>query len=101
LAKKLEGELLEECSGWIAEQMAEEGYMYDGSLVELVLEVERELGLQALLAGPQATAARLAEELAARGIRGIPNDITVDGLLNLLDWEDQFLSFAGIPRAES
>ena len=101
LAKKLEGELLEECSGWIAEQMAEEGYMYDGSLVELVLELERELGLQGLPGGQQATAIRLGEELAARGVRGIPNDITVDGLVNLLDWEDQFLSFAGIARAGS
>jgi hypothetical protein len=99
--KKLQGDLLEECSGWVAEQMAEEGYMYDASLVELVLELERELGLQSLPGGPQATAATLAGELAARGIRGIPNDITVDGLVNLLDWEDQFLSFAGIPRAES
>jgi hypothetical protein len=101
LTKRLEGELRDECSEWVAEQMAEDGYVYDASLVDLVLEVERELGLQALPGGAQATAARLAEELAARGVRGIPNDITVDGLANLLDWEDQFLSFAGIKRSES
>lgn len=101
MSKKLEGDLRIECAEWVAQQMAEEGYVYDSGLVELVLEVERELGLQGLPGGRQAAAGRLAEELAARGVRGIPNDITPDALANLLEWEDQFLSFAGIPRAES
>ena len=101
MTKRLEGDLRAECAEWVAEQMAEEGYAYDSALVDLVLEIERELGLQGLPDGMPATAQRLAAELADRGIRGIPNEITADALLNLLDWEDQFLSFAGIPRAHS
>lgn len=101
MTKRLEGELLEECAGWVAEQMGEEGYVYDAGLVEVVLELERELGLQALPQGPQAAAARLSAELGERGIRGVPNDIDEQGLVVLLDWEDQFLSFAGIRRADS
>ena len=101
MTKRLEGELLEECAGWVAEQMEEEGYLYDGSLVEIVLEVERELGIQALPDGPKAAASRIAAELEERGIRGVPNDIDEGALVILLDWEDQFLSFAGIKRADS
>jgi hypothetical protein len=97
--RRLEGELLTECAGWIWEQMQEEGYMLAGELVELVLETERELAIQG---EPLDTiAARLDTEFVNRGISASPAPFEARLIRVVLEWEDEFLGFAGIPRAES
>jgi hypothetical protein len=96
---RLRGELLVECAEWVWEQLQEEGYFLAGELVELILQAERDLGVQAL---PHAEiAARLEADFAARGISGNPAPITADVVLQVLSWEDEFLALAGIPRGES
>jgi hypothetical protein len=100
-AGRLAGELLTECALWISEQMEEEGYFLDSDLVELILTVEREEQLQSLPEGLEATAARLASALDGRGVQSFPQALTAEIVASLLDWEDQFLAFAAIPRSES
>jgi hypothetical protein len=97
--RKLEGELLTECAGWIWEQMQEEGFFLAGELVELVLETERELGIQA--ESLDSIARQLDDEFQQRGISGNPAPFDVRLILMVLDWEDDFLGFAGILREQS
>lgn len=96
---RLSGELLVECAEWIWEQMQDDGMFLSGELVELVLNTERELGIQAQ--DPSQIAPRLEQEFAARGIDANPAPIDERIIKVVLDWEDDFLGFAGIPRAES
>ncbi|MBI2765542.1 MAG: hypothetical protein HYX53_06470 [Chloroflexi bacterium] len=99
LTGKLQGELFTECAGWVWEQLQEDGYYLAGELVELILRTERELGIHAGdLAG---VAQRLEDEFRARGINGNPYQIEAPLIRAVLDWEDDFLGFAGIVRAES
>ena len=96
---RLQGELFSECAGWIWEQLQEEGYYLAGELVELVLATERELGVQAK---DLPTIARvLDEEFRLRGINGNPAPIEAALIQAVLEWEDDFLGYAGIRRAES
>ena len=98
-AGRLQGELLTECAGWIWEQMLDEGFQLQGELVELILETERELGIHA---APLAEiAARLEGEFQLRGVASQPHPMSAPLIRTVLDWEDDFLGFAGIPRAES
>jgi len=97
-ARKLEGALLVECAGWIWEQLQEEeGLLVPGELIELILQTERELGVQgeALPEIAKGVAAAFREQshlLAATDEAAITA---------VLAWEDEFLGLAGIPRAES
>lgn len=96
---RLQGELFTECAEWVWEQLEEEGYHLAGELVELILETERELGIQAK---PVEEIARLVEEeFRMRGISGAPYAIDAQLIRVVLEWEDEFLGLAGIPRAES
>ena len=96
---KLQGDLFAECGEWIWEQLQEEGYQLAGELVDLILETERELGIQAR---PLDEIARtLDEEFRARGISGSPKAIEPLLIMAILEWEDDFLGFAGISREES
>ena len=94
---KLEGALLTECAGWIWEQLQEDGMFVAGELIELILETERELGVQADalpdIAGRVEAALREQSHLM----------LTLDraAITAVLEWEDEFLGLAGIPRAES
>lgn len=96
---RLSGELLVECAEWIWEQMQDDGMFLSGELVELVLNTERELGIQAL--SPALIAPRLEQEFAARGIDANPAPFDQRLIKVVLDWEDDFLGFAGISRDES
>lgn len=96
---RLRGELFTECAEWIWEQMAEEGFQLSGELVELMLTTERELGIHARPL-PE-TAQLLADELAMRGITTAPYALDAALIRAVLEWEDEFLGLAGIPRAES
>lgn len=96
---KLQGALLTECSEWVWEQLQEEGYQLSGELIDLIFETERELDIQAK---PLDEIARiLEEEFTMRGIQAQPFAIDAAMIRAVLDWEDDFLGFAGIPRAES
>jgi hypothetical protein len=96
---KLQGALLTECSEWVWEQLQEDGYQLSGELIDLIFETERELGIQA---SPLDEIARLLEEeFRMRGIQAQPFAIDAALIRAVLDWEDDFLGFAGITRAES
>ena len=96
---KLQGPLFTEAAEWIWEQLQDEGYQLAGELVELVLETERELAIQAR---PLPEIAQLLEdEFRVRGVAGNPHPISAPLIEAVLQWEDDFLGFAGIPRAES
>lgn len=96
---KLRGDLLAECGEWIWEQLQEEGYQLAGELIDLILETERELGVHARPLDDIARA--LDEEFRLRGISGSPKPIEPALILAVLEWEDDFLGFAGIRRQES
>lgn len=96
---RLTEELLVECAEWIWEQMQDDGMFLSGELVELVLKSERELGIQG--EEPSLIALRLEKEFADRGIDANPAPIDHRIIKVVLDWEDDFLGFAGIPRSES
>lgn len=94
----MEPELMTECADWIAEQMSEEGYLIDAELIELVLQKER-LNPRCIPAiSHQQAAAAVLELLAGDGIQGIPDSINDRLIVTILEWEDEFLSFAGRSR---
>lgn len=97
--RRLEGELLDECAGWIWEQMQEDGYMLAGELVELVLVTEREMGIDT--DPPDRIAPALEDEFRRRGIVANPAPFDASLIRVVLEWEDDFLGFAGIPRQGS
>lgn len=99
LTGKLQGDLFNECAEWIWEQLQEDGYQLSGELIDLILETERELGVHA---NPLDDIARtLEEEFRLRGIQAQPYGIDAGMIRTVLDWEDDFLGFASIARAES
>ena len=99
LTGKLQGPLFNECAEWIWEQLQEDGYQLSGELIDLILETERELGVQAK---PLDEIARVLEdEFKLRGIQAQPYGIDAGIIRVVLDWEDDFLGFASISRAES
>lgn len=96
---KLEGELFEECAGWIWEQLQEEGMFLSGEVVDLILATERELGVHTGDLGEIAQV--LEDEFRMRGIAANPFALDAPLIRSVLEWEDDFLGFAGIKRAES
>ena len=96
---KLQGALLTECGEWIWEQLQEDGYQLSGELVDLILETERELGIHTKPLDEIATL--LEEEFRMRGIQAQPFGLEASLIKAVLEWEDDFLGFAAIPRAES
>ncbi|MEO8539668.1 MAG: hypothetical protein ABI577_08000 [bacterium] len=96
---KLQGALLTECSEWVWEQLQEDGYQLSGELIDLIFETERELDIQAK---PLDEIAKVLEdEFRLRGIQAQPFAIEASLIRAVLEWEDDFLGFAGITRAES
>jgi hypothetical protein len=99
LPGRLSGELFTECAGWIWEQMQDEGYYLAGELVELILETERRLAVHDR--PHPAIASALLAEFERTGVAGRPAALDLPLLTAVLEWEDEFLGLAGIPRAES
>lgn len=97
--KRLEGDLFDECASWIWEQLQEDGFQIAGELIDLILQTERELGVQGRELPEIARV--VVDEFRMRGVTGSPLEITEPLVLTVLQWEDDFLGFAGIPRAES
>jgi hypothetical protein len=96
---RLSGELFTECAEWVWEQLGEEGFHLSGELVELILQTERELAIHTRPL-PE-VAGLLADEFRMRGISTSPYELDAPLVQVVLEWEDEFLGFAGIPRAES
>jgi hypothetical protein len=96
---RLEGELFTECAEWIWEQLGEEGFHLSGELVELILTTERELAIHTRDSGE--IAQLLADEFRLRGISTSPYTLDPPLIRAVIEWEDEFLGLAGIPRAES
>lgn len=96
---KLQGDLLTECSEWIWEQLQDDGYQLSGELIDLILETERELGIHTKPL--EEISQLLEEEFRMRGIQAQPFAIEAALIRAVLEWEDDFLGFANIPRAES
>lgn len=96
---RLSGPLLDECGEWIWEQLEDDGIQLAGELIDLILQTERELAIQARPLDEIATI--VADEFRMRGINGQPHPIEPPLIKAVLEWEDEFLGFAGIPRAES
>ena len=96
---KLTGALFTEAAEWIWENLQEDGIQMSGELVELIMETERELLIHANTADDIATA--LEAEFEKRGVSANPGKLDKLLIKSVLDWEDDFLGFAGIPRSES
>jgi hypothetical protein len=96
---RLQGALFTECAEWVWEQLQDDGFQLQGELVELILETERELRIHTQPL--DVIAAALEEEFARRGIVGQPHRIDALLIRSVLEWEDDFLGFAGLSRAES
>jgi len=99
LTGRLQGPLFTECAEWVWEQLQEDGIQVQGELIELILETERELGIH--VEPIEAIARALAEEFQRRGIEARPYPLDARVIRAVLEWEDDFLGFAGISRAES
>lgn len=97
--RRLEGPLLTECGEWIWEQLSEDGMHLAGELIDLILETERELGIQGRHLPEIAQV--LSDEFALRGLATSPRALEPALILAVLEWEDEFLGLAGIPRGES
>ncbi len=96
---KLQGELFTEAAEWIWEQMQEDGFQLQGELIELILETERELAVHTK--DLDEISRVLEEEFRVRGIRAEPYGIEASLIRAVLEWEEDFLGFAGIARSES
>ena len=96
---RLQGALFTECAEWVWGQLQEEGIQLQGELVELILETERELGVH--VEPIDVIADALEEEFQRRGVEARPYPLDARIIRAVLQWEDDFLGFAGISRRES
>ena len=95
-------DLKTECAGWVAEQLADEGVMIDPPLVFMLLNMEEHIRETSDSFVPhEEMAGRVAALAAEEGIRSEPAGIDSALVLSILSWEDEFLSFAGMPRPVS
>ncbi|MDA0256976.1 MAG: hypothetical protein O3C25_04445 [Chloroflexi bacterium] len=93
--------LAEEGANWIAEQVSEElGGFVPAELVDLMMELEHavrtELSDAAL--DHASMSLHLVDRFEAEGVPVKTGALTREVLLELLHWEDEFLSLAGYPR---
>lgn len=108
--------LMNEASEWIAEQLSEEGLMVTSGFVDLVLDMEWsviEAGVNPDVRGPvvDGVMQKMVDENVHVGPP--PESLSTDGIdtsqirpvprgfiEQVLSWEDEFLGFAGILRAD-
>ncbi len=95
----LEGALFDECASWIWEQLQEEGLFLSGEVIDLILSTERELDIH--VRDITEIAQLLEHEFRMRGINTNPFAMEASLIRSVLEWEDEFLSYARIRRAES
>jgi hypothetical protein len=95
-------DLKTECAGWVAEQLADEGIMIDPPLVFMLLNMEEHIReTSAEFVPHDLMSDRVAALAAEEGVRSEPAAIDSALVLSVLSWEDEFLSFAGMPRRTS
>ena len=88
-----------ECADWIAAQLEEEeGMWVDAALVQQILELEREDPQRIPEITHEDAAGRVLQRLIDAGVQGVPDAIDQRLILGVLQWEDDFLSFAGRSR---
>ena len=92
-------ELREECGEWIWEQLQEESMYIAGELIDLIIQTERDMAIHTRPLDE--IAQRLDEEFQVQGISGPPSPLDRSMIRAVLEWEDEFLGLARIPRAES
>ncbi|MFQ5381539.1 MAG: hypothetical protein ACE5EF_07950 [Dehalococcoidia bacterium] len=92
-------ELRAECGEWIWEQLQEEGVYIAGELIDLIIETERELAIQTRPI--EELAQLIVDEFQMRGVTGNPGQLDTSLVRSVLEWEDEFLGFAGIRREDS
>lgn len=108
--------LLDEAAEWIAAQMAEEGVMVGGGLVDVLLALEWDALEAGHDAAPRsAMVETICERLNADGVRvgplpppnaapntaGPPGEPVPPSIVeHVLSWEDDFLALAGISRTD-
>lgn len=92
-------ELRGECGEWIWEQLQEEGMYLAGELIDMIVDTEREMSIHTK---PLDEIAQLLdEEFQKQGVGVSPNKLERTMIKAVLEWEDEFLGLAQIPRAES
>jgi hypothetical protein len=96
---RLTGALFDECGEWIWDQLQDDGFFLAGEVVDLILQTERELRIHDQ--DHAAIARALADNFRERGIGGNPAPLDAGVIELVLQWEDEFLGYAGIPRSES
>lgn len=100
MTSELTPELMEECADWIAEQLGEEGVMVDAGLVQLMLEHEWADEERIPQITHEQAVERIVQRLTDAGVKGAPDAIDRRLVLSVLQWEDDFLSFAGRGRVK-
>ncbi len=100
---RLDEQLANECSNWVAEQLSEEfGGFIAAEVVDAVLEFEVEIRVEH--ADSEMDHATMAGHLLERlREEGAPTDerwgLTPQLLVEILHWEDEFRGLAGRPRS--
>jgi hypothetical protein len=98
----LDERLSAECADWIAERLTEEfGGFIAAEVIDSILEYESEIRVDhsAPEMGHDPMAGHLIERLRAEGAPVETfGGITRELLIEILYWEDEFLSLAGSPR---
>jgi hypothetical protein len=89
---------MEECADWIAAQLEEESMWVDAGLVQMMLEHEWAEEERIPQISHDEAAERILRRLEDAGVQGVPDQIDRRLVLGVLQWEDDFLAFAGRAR---
>jgi hypothetical protein len=89
---------MEECADWIAAQLEEESMWVDAGLVQMMLEQEWAEDERIPQISHDEAAERILRRLEDAGVQGVPDQIDRRLVLGVLQWEDDFLAFAGRAR---
>ncbi len=94
----MEPQLLSECADWIAEMLNEDGFWISAELIEEILRKEHDTGIKIPPLTHEQAADQLAGERFEGGPQGSAGQVDRNVILQVLQWEDDFLGFAGRPR---
>ena len=94
----MEPELIEECADWIAAQLEEESMWVDAGLIQMMLEHEWAADERIPQISHDEAADRILRRLEDAGVQGVPDQIDRRLVVGVLQWEDDFLAFAGRNR---
>jgi hypothetical protein len=89
---------MEECADWIAAQLEEESMWVDAGLIQMMLEHEWAEEERIPQISHDEAADRILRRLEDAGVQGVPDQIDRRLVVGVLQWEDDFLAFAGRGR---